>query len=332
MRSADSPIVIATRGSALALAQTNCVLAQCRTAFPAMQCVVKIVKTTGDRLQTLSLDNPNQQVTKGLFTKELEVALLENEADLAVHSLKDLPTELPAGLILGAVSRRADARDLLIYRDAEFSTQSLEGRGLARGFAANSTIHAFPSGATIATSSTRRHAQLLALRPDLKVVPIRGNVGTRLQKLAENAEIDALVLAVAGIERLHFSVSPTGALHGEGVPPGLLAVYLSTDEMLPCVGQGALGLEIRAGDARAAHLCEGLNDISTFHCVTAERAFLHAMGGGCLSPVAAYAEMLGGQLHVRALSFRGEKLQRAEIRGAVQDAVSLGKELAARFG
>jgi hydroxymethylbilane synthase len=160
---------IATRGSALALAQANLVLTECRAHFPDQQFELKIIKTTGDKLQTLNLTNPDQQVTKGLFTKELEVALLEREALFAVHSLKDLPTELPDGLRLAGVSEREDARDVLIYRKTALPPRS--------------RISHFASGATIATSSTRRQAQVLALRPDLKTVPIRGNVGTRLQKL-----------------------------------------------------------------------------------------------------------------------------------------------------
>ena len=167
MRS-SKPLIIATRGSALALVQSNAILVQCRDAFPERAFEVRIFKTTGDKLQTASL--ANTELPKGLFTKELEVALLNGEADLAVHSLKDLPTALPAGLILGAAGRREDVRDVLLYRSGE--------GGSLRGFPPGLTIHGLPKGATVATSSTRRGAQLQELRPDLKIVPIRGNVGS----------------------------------------------------------------------------------------------------------------------------------------------------------
>src|SRR5215475_13028823 len=187
----DLPIVIATRGSALALAQANSVLAQCRTAFPKLGFELKIVKTTGDKLQTASLAKEGTELPKGLFTKELEVALLKHKADIAVHSLKDLPTELPAGLKLGAVGKRADVRDVLIYRDAawlkqaEANKDSAEwspGQSNRRGFAPRLRIKDLPEGAVVATSSTRRRAQLLEQNPGLKAPDIRGNVVTRLQK------------------------------------------------------------------------------------------------------------------------------------------------------
>src|SRR5258708_38525343 len=185
------PILLATRGSALALAQANMILAQCRSAFPGLQFELKIIKTTGDKLQTASLAQEGTTLPKGLFTKELEVALLKHQADLAVHSLKDLPTELPAGLKLGAVGKRADARDVLIYRDAEYlraeeakkdATEWSPGQSQRRGFRAKLSLKDLPPGATIATSSTRRKAQPLAHRPDLKVVQIRGNAVTHLEQ------------------------------------------------------------------------------------------------------------------------------------------------------
>jgi hydroxymethylbilane synthase len=321
-------IVIATRGSALALAQTNLVLAECRAAFPHLNFEIKIIKTTGDKLQTLSLTNPKQEVSKGLFTKELEIALLNGEADLAVHSLKDLPTELPEGLTLGAVSKRADVRDLLIYRDARvFALGANEKRGLNP----HAIVTDFPSGATVATSSTRRQAQLLALRPDLNLVPIRGNVGTRLRKLADQPELDGLILAAAGLHRLHVQLLENGELQGTDVPKGLLAVYLSPEVMLPCVGQGAIGIETRVNDQSIAAICGRLNDFATQQCVTAERAFLQGMGGGCLSPVAAYADMVGDQIWLRAVSFRNGIFRSGENRGVARDAAALGAQLAAQL-
>src|SRR6267378_5965139 len=195
MASKELSIVIATRGSALALAQANSVLAQCRAAFPKLQFELKIIKTTGDKLQTASLAQEGKALPKGLFTKELEVALLEHKADLAVHSLKDLPTELPAGLKLGAVGKRADVRDVLIYRHRDHLPRQSSGRGFPPGL----QIKDFPASAVVATSSTRRRAQLLEQNPQLQTPDIRGNVATRLTKLAEKAELDATILALAGI-------------------------------------------------------------------------------------------------------------------------------------
>jgi hydroxymethylbilane synthase len=325
-----SPITIATRGSALALAQANAVLAQCREAFPDQAFEIKVIKTTGDKLPTASLTSPG--LFKGFFTKELEVALLNGEADLAVHSLKDLPTELPAGLKLGAVSRRADARDVLIYRDIEYLVchQNLAKpvEVNKRGFKSALSLRGLPHGATLGTSSTRRSSLAREARPDLQFVPLRGNVGTRLQKLAQQPELDALILALAGLERLGFRLSPDGSLRGEGVPPGLAATPLGLGEMLPCVGQAALGIEIRQGDARLERICEPLDHAETHRCVTAERAFLRAMGGGCHLAVAAYAEICDGRLRLRGVSFLGPEARRAEERGDVSEAAEMGKRMA----
>jgi len=336
----EHPIMIATRGSALALAQANLVFDQCRKAFPRLKFEIKIVKTTGDRLQTASLANPPQSLPKGLFTKELEIALLKHQADLAVHSLKDLPTEVPAGLKLGAVGKRADVRDVLIYRDAEYLraeeakptvAEWSPGQSERRGLKARTSIKGFPSGATIATSSPRRKAQLLAHRPDLKVVEIRGNVVTRLQKLADKSELDGLILAAAGLERLNFRITPGGGLEGDAVPDGLLATVLDVETMLPCVGQGALGIEVRADDERIAVICERLNHFNTHQCVAAERAFLQAIGGGCQSPVAAYAEVVGEQIRLRAISFQNESVRRGDIKGPLREAAILGERLASQL-
>lgn len=317
----ELPIRIATRGSALALAQANMIAAQCRAAFPELRFELKIIKTTGDKLQKASMAKPDASLPKGLFTKELEVALLNGEADLAVHSLKDLPTDLPTGLILAATPLRADVRDVLIYRAA--------GAGPRQGFQPHTQLKDFPTGATIATSSTRRKAQLHLVRPDLNIVEIRGNVATRMKKVAELAELDATVLALAGISRLNFTISDDGKLRGDGVPDGLLATVLDVEVMLPCVGQAAIGIEIRANDERIAKICERLNHFDTFRAVTAERAFLHRMGGGCQSPVAAYAEIAGDKIAMRAVSFRDGPAKRAHGKGAVQAAAGLGEQLAA---
>jgi porphobilinogen deaminase len=334
------PIAIATRGSALALAQANQVLAQCRAAFPKLSFELKIIKTTGDKLQTASMAQEGKTLPKGLFTKELEVALLKHRADLAVHSLKDLPTELPSGLMLGAVGKRADVRDVLIYRDADYlhgaeadkgAAEWSPGQSARRGFKPGLAVKDLPAGAVVATSSTRRKAQLLTLNPALKVPDIRGNVATRLQKVAESAELDATVLALAGLTRLNFRITPEGRLEGDAVPDWLLATILDTDVMLPCVGQGAIGIEVRENDERIAAICERLNHFNTRQCVTAERAFLAGMGGGCQSPVAAYAEVAGKHIQMRALSFASGPVRRAQAKRPVKEALELGQQLAAEL-
>lgn len=309
------PFRIATRGSALALAQANLVLAQCRAASPHLAFELSIIKTTGDKLLSASMAAPD--LPKGLFTKELEVALLNQEADLAVHSLKDLPTELPPGLELGAVSRRADARDVLISRAAP-----------GRGRPALTGLNALPLGAVVATSSTRRSAQLLALRPDFRIVPIRGNVGTRLKKLAEQSDLAATILAAAGLERLNIHIQPDGEVTGTDVPAGLQATCLEPEVMLPCVGQAALGMEIRTADKQARAVCATLNDDTTHCCVVAERAFLSAMGGGCQLAVAAYATIKNDQIHLRAVSFLDGAPKWAERDAPSTQAAALGQHLA----
>jgi hydroxymethylbilane synthase len=341
-------LFIATRGSALALAQARNVLAQCRAVFPGREFELQIIKTTGDRLQTASLAQTDPSLPKGLFTKELEVALLEKTADIAVHSLKDLPTELPEGLKLGAVGQRADVRDVLLYRDAgrvaAASNPLAEWRPGTRpraGFAAGLRIEALPQGAVVATSSTRRAALLLARRPDLRVVPIRGNVGTRLEKLIAQDDMDATILAAAGLGRLRFDLSPrselrldphmTPAQRAESAPPpeGVLGTILEPEEMLPAVGQGAVGLEIRANDPELDEICEALNHTNTWLAVTAERAFLRAVGGGCQSPIAGYARVIGHRLHLRGVVFDGAQAHWAEGFRPAREAAQLGHDVAA---
>lgn len=309
MSPTEKSISIASRGSALALAQANAVLATCRSLFPDRTFELNIIKTTGDKLQKASMARIDATLPRGLFTKELEDALLNGEADLAVHSLKDLPTILPDGLKLGAAGKREDARDVLISK-LPFQVSTL------------------PIGATIATSSTRRRAQLLERRPDLKIVTIRGNVGTRLQKLATNPELHGTILAAAGLNRLGFNIDDQGHLVGEEIPAGLHAALIPLDDMLPCVGQAAVGIEVRENDARVNAICEKLNDPATWHCVTAERAFLRAMGGGCQSAVGAFGEICGNEIRLRGVSYLGKKVQRSEGRRPVRLAVELGEELA----
>jgi hydroxymethylbilane synthase len=313
------PIFIATRGSALALAQANTVLAACRKKFSRLTFELKIIKTTGDRLQTARPAAAAALATRALFTKELEAALLQGRADVAVHSLKDLPTDLPDGLQLAAVAgRRADVRDVLVYR-------------IDNGLAPRMRLSDFPPGLTVATGSARRQTQLLALRPDFRAVPIRGNVPTRLQKLMEQPELDATLLAAAGLGRLGIRLAPMGLLRGGGVPRNLAAYFFEPHLMLPCVGQGAIGLEIREKDKRMTEICRELNHYDTFQCVAAERAFLHAMGGGCQTPIGAYACVTGSQIHLRAVAHLTQNVQRAEGRMVLPEAVAVGKKVAAQL-
>ncbi|MBI1840635.1 MAG: hydroxymethylbilane synthase [Verrucomicrobia bacterium] len=322
---ANKPIILATRGSALALAQAHAVLRQCREAFPALAFEIRVYKTTGDKLQTAAL--AQSELPKGLFTKELEAALLNGEADIAVHSLKDLPTALPEGLALGAVGQREDARDILVTRVA--------GSGVGRGYGPGASLATLAPGCVVATSSTRRAAQVRELRPDVDVAPIRGNVGTRLRKLAENADIDATLLAAAGIRRLGFIVDTEGRLSGgppdsEAAPPGLLRVaFLSPLQVIPCVGQAAVGIEIRADDNEVSGICAGLNHRETELCVRAERSFLSAMGGGCQAAVAAHGVIEGAVLRLRAVSYLGREARRASGEAPMDQAELLGADLAA---
>jgi hydroxymethylbilane synthase len=241
---------------------------------------------------------------------------------MPITVMMKVQTDLPPGLKLAATPLRADVRDVLIYR----ATGSVR-----RGFTPQTQLKDFPAGATIATSSTRRKMQLLAARPDLKIVEIRGNVSTRLQKVAGNGELDATILALAGLTRLNFQIQPDGKLVGDAVPDGLLATTLGLDEMLPCVGQGAIGIEIRENDHRIEKICQQLNHADSFHGVTAERAFLRAMGGGCLSPVAAYAEIKGDKISMRAVSYRDGTEKRGEDERPVVQAATLGVALAEQF-
>jgi len=330
-------ILIATRGSALALAQANMIFDQCRKAFPKLKFEIKIIKTTGDKLQTQNVKT-GQSLPKGLFTKELEVALVKQKADLAVHSLKDLPTELPPGLTIGAITKREDPREVLVYRDQNYLEKAATegdveecspGNSKRRGFDPGLGIRDLPGELTLATSSPRRKSQLLRLRPDWKVVEIRGNVPTRLEKLGNNAEIDAAILAHAGLRRLNFEIGKDGFLRGDAVPDGLCATVVETSDMLPCVGQGAIGIEIRENDERLAKLCQRLNHFNTQVCTQAERSFLSAMGGGCQSPVAAHAKVINETIHMPGISFGdGTAFSEGKVSGGLNEAHSLGKTLA----
>jgi len=286
-------VIIGSRGSELALTQANYIAERLRAVAPGLVVEVRIISTKGDRITDVPL---SQVGGKGLFTKELEVALLAGEIDLAVHSLKDLPTELPDGLTVGAIPEREHPADALI---------SASGAGLM----------ALPHGAKVGTSSTRRQVQLKAARPDLTLVDLRGNVPTRLKKI-ETEGLDAIILAAAGLNRLGLSEHITELL----VP----------EIMLSAVGQGALGIEIREDDASLKALLARIHHEETAAAATAERALLSAMGGGCQVPLGALAEVAGDQLRLRACACSpdGTQVVRAERCGSVEAPEALGREVA----
>ena len=251
-------LTIGTRGSQLALWQSQFVKNQLERHFSDIEVHLKVIKTTGDTFQNRSLVG----LGKGVFTKEIENALLTGDIDLAVHSLKDLPTELPAGLCIAAIPGREDPRDVLIT-----------SIGLP--------LENLPEGAKIGTTSPRRKAQLLHIRPDVKVVDVRGNIDTRLRKLHET-DLDGIILAAAGIKRL--------------LNPEIITQFFDTEKMVPAVGQGALAIEVREGDDRTEKLIAPLNDPRAAAEITAERAVLESLGGGCQVPIGAYAEYISDEL------------------------------------
>ncbi len=251
-------LTIGTRGSQLALWQSQFVKNQLERHFSDIEVHLKVIKTTGDTIQNRSLVG----LGKGVFTKEIENALLTGDIDLAVHSLKDLPTELPAGLCIAAIPVREDPRDVLIT-----------SIGLP--------LENLPEEAKIGTTSPRRKAQLLYIRPDVKVVDVRGNVDTRLRKLHET-DLDGIILAAAGIKRL--------------LNPEIITQFFDTEDMVPAVGQGALAIEVREGDDRTEKLIAPLNDHRAAAEITAERAVLESLGGGCQVPIGAYAEYISDEL------------------------------------
>ena len=338
-------LVIATRSSPLALAQAELVKRALMRLFPGRSVELREIRTTGDHLQTASLANPDASLPKGLFTKELEVALLEGSADLAVHSLKDLPTTLPDGLELISVLPREDVRDVLIYRDLQDvgrkppAEEWSPGDRVVRGFRSGLRLNRLPSDAVIGTSSTRRAAIITAECPGIRTIPLRGSVGTRLAKLAGDPRMDATILAAAGLRRLGLFVGPGSRLvpdprrtlqSGVAVPEGLLGSVLDPEELLPAAGQGAIGIEIASSNAEARNAVHALNHRNTWMAVTAERAFLRGVGGGCQSPIAAYARIVGHQIHLRAAVLAAGGWKKAEIWGASGDAEKLGAALALR--
>jgi len=286
-------IRIGTRGSMLALAQSEWVKAQMEEQQVGVQVELVKIKTKGDKI----LDAPLSRVGgKGLFVKEIEEALLKKEIDLAVHSMKDIPAELAQGLKISTYPQREDPRDAFV---------SVEYKNLED----------LPAGARIGTSSLRRSAQLKSMRPDLAVVPLRGNVDTRLKKL-ETEDLQGVILAVAGIKRL-------------GLEDKITRI-LETDIILPAIGQGALGIEIREDDQRLTDLLGFLNHKPTEVISRAERAFLKKMEGGCQVPLAAYGRFLGREILLQGLvaELDGSRMIKRQLNGQIHDPEKIGDELA----
>ncbi len=289
-------LILGTRGSKLALQQSQWFQARLHEVAPDVQVMLRKIQTSGDKI----VDVPLAKIGgKGLFVKEIEEALLAGEIDLAVHSIKDVPAQLPDGLEILCVPPREDARDALISRD---------GR----------RFKDLPQGARIGTASLRRQAQLLNARPDLRIEMLRGNLDTRLRKLKEG-QFEAIVLAAAGLHRLAWGHEITE--------------YLDPVLSLPAIGQGALGIEGRSQDYFVRSILDRLNDQSTGTTVKAERAFLYRLEGGCQVPIAAYATLSGGQLTLDGLvaSIDGKTIIRDEIRGKSSEAHTLGVQLAERL-
>jgi len=287
---------IGTRGSPLALAQAREARDRLAAVHPHMEAEIVAIHTEGDRMLNRTLAEVGG---KGLFTKELEDALLDGRVDMAVHSMKDVPTWFPGGLEIAAILPREDPRDALISRD---------GGGL----------DGLPQGAVVGTAGLRRQAQILERRPDLTVIPFRGNVQTRLAKL-EAGEADATLLALAGLKRL-------GMAH-------VAAEILDPEVMLPAVAQGAIGVEIRSVDARMRHLLAPIACRRTEICVTAERAFLATLDGSCRTPIAALATLSGGRLRLKGklLSNDGRRVLGTEEEGPGNEAEAIGRQAGERI-
>jgi hydroxymethylbilane synthase len=274
------PVILGSRGSPLALAQTRSIMAELKRAWPGRNFEIHVIKTEGDKLAEAT-EEGKLKLGKGLFTAELERALLDEEIDLAVHSLKDLPTSSPEGLMLAAIPKRADARDVLITKNSEPKEELPENWVTASGSLRRVLLGPeLRYGAVVATGSPRREAQMHLLRDDLVMMPIRGNIETRLRKFRENNEWSGLILAAAGLDRLKPDVV------------GLTLTQMPFSQMLPAPGQGALALQTRTeGSADVRSLVRAVHDPVTASAVTAERMFLQALGGGCGEPIAAYAEV-----------------------------------------
>jgi hydroxymethylbilane synthase len=294
----DAPLNIGTRGSPLALAQAHETRARLMAAFdlPEAAFNIVVIKTTGDRVQDRAL---REIGGKGLFTKEIEEALLDQSIDIAVHSMKDMPVEQPEGLVLSTYLPREDVRDAFISSDV-------------------ASLADLPKGAVVGTSSLRRHAQLKKVRPDLQVVEFRGNVQTRLRKLSEGVA-SCTFLAMAGLNRL-------GMTH-------VAASAIEVSDMLPAVAQGAIGIEQRVEDARASEMLAAIHHVETGQRLAAERAFLAALDGSCETPIAGLAEITNGTLRLRGEIIRpdGSESLADEIAGPIEQGATMGTALAERL-
>jgi len=289
-------IRIGTRGSLLALRQSEWVSEELRRACPDLTISLVRIRTKGDRFR----DAPFLELgEKGLFVKEIEESLLAGDVDLAVHSMKDLPTELPPGLCLGAITPREDPRDCLLSRE-----------GLS--------LEELPLGAVVGTSSLRRGAQLKNFRPDLQIKPVRGNLDTRIRKLSTGAW-DAILLAAAGLHRLGLQ--------------DLVAQYISLEICLPAAGQGALGLELKEGNRDLRTAIQVLNDEESASATLAERAFLRRLGGGCQVPIGVLGAVRSGKLHLQGMICTpdGKRVIRGDLDGPLEAAEGLGEGLADRL-
>jgi len=286
-------IRIATRKSPLAVWQAEHVSTALQREHPDLVVELVCMTTQGDRI----LDAPLAKIGgKGLFVKELEQGMLEGRADIAVHSMKDVPVELPDGLHLPVIMCREDPRDAFVSNRY-------------------ASLDDVPTGGCVGTSSLRRQCQLAERRPDLRIAPLRGNVNTRLKKL-DAGEFDAIILAAAGLKRLRFA--------------DRITAYLEPRQSLPAIGQGSIGIECRADDARVNRLIAPLHHPDTHVCVTAERAMNHRLMGGCQVPIAGYAELIEGEVHLRGLVGEpdGSLILRSERRGPAADANAIGEALA----
>lgn len=284
-------LIFATRPSALARWQTRWVIQALKNLHPDLECEEKVITTQGDKI----LDRPLPEIGgKGLFTQELEHELLSGAVHCAVHSLKDLPVENPAGLTIGCIPARAEVRDVLVSKNQY-------------------TLATLPTGASVGTSSLRRAAQLLSLRSDIRIESLRGNVDTRLRKALES-QYDAIILAGAGLTRLGLDQQVTE--------------WLSLDVMLPAPGQGALAIQCRTGDQMTLNLLTALEDDATRKSVTAERAFLQGLGGGCSVPVAAYATTEDHLIRLKGLVIMEDGKKSIQVNRTGTDAQLLGQELA----
>ena len=287
-------IVVGTRGSKLALAQTNWVIDKLKEKYPKVNFEIKIIKTKGDLIQNVSLDKIGD---KGLFVKEIEQQLIDNKIDMAVHSMKDMPSLLPEGLKFASIPKREDARDVLVLKDGYYDINDL------------------PIGAKIATGSKRRKYQLLKHRPDLNIVPIRGNIDTRIKKIVDE-NLDGVVLAASGLLRAGFEDK--------------ISCYIPKDIMIPAPAQGALAIEIRKSSKDIENIIESLKDIETEIQVSAERGFLDGINGSCHLPIGAYCNVDGENIVLTGLygDEYGKKLITKTIEGKASQARELGLELA----